>query len=178
MISSKIHLTVKWCNGDYWVSSPTKPVIGVSDKVRLKPAFSATETSYRFEILSYEASLGIRLCICTFCLPFDGWIATTSCFFASRIDYYESNPPPQKKKKKKTFQRVFDNAWLKQVSTSTESSQNLELFEQLYTSIICRYMYTYHNSNFMDLYLFVLCYRIDYSVYSYWYDVFWLHTFH
>ena len=57
-----------------------KPVFGVSNKVRFKPAFSATETSQKIEI-ALEASLGmifsntgitqalIRLCGCA------GWSA-------------------------------------------------------------------------------------------------------
>ena len=38
----------------------TKPVLGVSDKVRFKPVFSATETSQKIEI-SLVASLDIIL---------------------------------------------------------------------------------------------------------------------
>ena len=38
----------------------TKPVFGVSDKARLKPVSSATETSYNIEI-SLQASLDMIL---------------------------------------------------------------------------------------------------------------------
>ena len=40
--------------------SARKPVFGVSDKVRLNPVYSATETSQKVEI-SLEASLGMIL---------------------------------------------------------------------------------------------------------------------
>ena len=35
----------KWSKGTIWAMVPTKPVFGVSNKVRFKPACLATETS-------------------------------------------------------------------------------------------------------------------------------------